>query len=56
MPNDRLKTVIKWAKADKIDLWEKHRNAEIQKAQGNRNPLIDFPELVDKIKFDLGFA
>ena len=51
MPKDRLKTIIDWAKNDKVDLWERHRNAEIQKVQGNRNPLIDFPELVDKIDF-----
>jgi endonuclease I/V8-like Glu-specific endopeptidase len=56
MPKDRLKTIIKWAKRDKVDRWELHRNAEIQKIQGNRNPLIDFPELVDKINFELGWA
>jgi endonuclease I len=56
MPKDRLQTLIKWATDDKIDRWERHRNAEIQKVQGNRNPLIDFPELVDKIDFELGWA
>jgi endonuclease I len=56
MPKERLKTIIKWAKDDKVDLWERHRNAEIQKVQGNRNPLIDFPEFVSKINFELGFA
>jgi endonuclease I len=56
MPIERLKTIIKWAKEDKVDLWERHRNAEIQKVQGNRNPLIDFPDLVDKIEFELGWA
>ncbi len=55
MPKERLKTIIKWAKDDKVDLWERHRNAEIQKVQGNRNPLIDFPDLVDKINFELGW-
>ncbi len=56
MPKERLKTILDWAKDDKVDLWERHRNAEIQKVQGNRNPLIDFPDLVDKIKFELGLA
>ncbi len=56
MPKERLKTIIKWAREDKVDLWERHRNAEIQKVQGNRNPLIDFPDLVDKINFELGWA
>lgn len=56
MPKERLKTIVKWAKDDKVDLWERHRNAEIQKVQGNRNPLIDFPELVEKVNFELGLA
>jgi len=56
MPRSRLATLIKWAKHDKVDRWERHRNAEIFKVQGNRNPLIDFPELVDKIDFSLGWA
>jgi endonuclease G len=24
--------------------WERHRNAAIHRARGNRNPLIDYPE------------
>lgn len=56
MPKDRLKTILKWSKQDKVSLWEQHRNAEIQKVQGNRNPFIDFPELVDKIDFKPGWA
>jgi endonuclease I len=56
MPRDRLDTLIKWANSDKVDRWERHRNAEIFKIQGNRNPLIDFPELVDMIDFTLGWA
>lgn len=55
MPLERLKTIIDWAKSDKVDRWELHRNAEIFKVQGNRNPLIDFPELVDKIDFKRGW-
>ena len=56
MPKERLKMIIKWAKDDKVDLWERQRNAEIQKVQGNRNPFIDFPDLVDKIEFELSWA
>jgi len=33
-----------WATDDPPSLHEKHRNAEIQKIQGNRNPFIDHPE------------
>ena len=56
MLKERLSTLIDWAKDDAIDRWELHRNAEIQKVQGNRNPLIDFPELVDQIDFEKGWA
>jgi hypothetical protein len=33
---------------------EKHRNQMIFELQGNRNPLIDFPECSDKINFNVG--
>lgn len=55
MPLDRLPTLIEWANSDKVDRWEHHRNAEIFKVQGNRNPLIDFPQLVDRIDFSRGW-
>ncbi|MEX0306450.1 MAG: endonuclease [Ruegeria sp.] len=55
MPLDRLPMLIDWANSDKVDRWELHRNAEIFKVQGNRNPLIDFPDLVDRIDFSLGW-
>lgn len=42
-------TLKKWAKEDPIDQDEVHRNNEIFKAQGNRNPFIDFANLEDKI-------
>ncbi len=35
-----------WAAEDPPSLHEKHRNAEIAKIQGNRNPFIDRPEWV----------
>ncbi|MEX0314880.1 MAG: endonuclease I family protein, partial [Allomuricauda sp.] len=56
MPRDRIKTIIEWAANDKVDRWEKHRNAEIHKVQGNRNPFIDFPELVTKVDFMKGLS
>lgn len=56
MPKERLNTIIKWAQEDNIDTWELHRNAEIHKIQGNRNPLIDFPGLVNEIDFERGWA
>ncbi|MGF1454512.1 MAG: endonuclease [Alphaproteobacteria bacterium] len=53
---DRLDTLKRWHRAQKVDLYELHRNAEIEKAQGNRNPLIDFPDLIDNIDFLRGFG
>lgn len=35
-----------WHKEDPVDEEEKERNEKIQQIQGNRNPFIDFPELV----------
>ena len=56
MPDDRLEVLKQWHKTYPIDRYEYHRNATITMAQGNRNPLIDFPEWIDKIDFALGFS
>ncbi len=40
----------KWHKEDPVDADEMERNDGIEEAQGNRNPFIDFPELVDRIE------
>lgn len=39
----------KWHELDPVDHDELERNELIQKVQGNRNPFIDYPELVDQI-------
>jgi endonuclease I len=45
-----LKTLIKWHLADPPDAFERRRNDLIfEKFQHNRNPFIDFPELVSAI-------
>ncbi|MEM6730674.1 MAG: endonuclease [Myxococcota bacterium] len=56
MPKDTVDTLIKWHKADPPSLWELHRNQEIAKVQGNRNPLIDHPEWADLIDFKIGIS
>lgn len=56
MQKSRLQTLINWHNSYPVDRYELHRNEAIFSAQGNRNPLIDFPELVDKIDFELGFG
>lgn len=40
---------IKWAKADKPDEIEIKRNDAVAKIQGNRNPFVDFPNLMEYI-------
>jgi hypothetical protein len=39
----------RWNQEDPVDEEESSQNDEIQKLQGNRNPFIDFPDLLDHI-------
>ena len=43
------KLYIQWAKADKPTQLEIRRNNAVSKIQGNRNPFVDFPNLMDYI-------
>lgn len=40
---------IQWAKADKPDAIEIKRNNDVAKIQGNRNPYVDFPNLMEYV-------
>jgi endonuclease I len=53
---DGIKTLLKWHQAEEVSRYEKHRNAAIQEKQGNRNPLIDFPEWAKRIDFTQGLG
>jgi deoxyribonuclease-1 len=44
---DRLRA---WHLEDPPDAWEEERNSLIELEQGNRNPFIDHPELVERVK------
>ncbi len=44
-----LKTLIEWNSLDPVDQFEISRNDVIYGIQGNRNPFVDHPELVDLI-------
>lgn len=48
----RLETLLEWHERYAPDEWERHRNAAIYILQGNRNPLIDFPEWSSRLKFE----
>jgi len=52
----RLQTLVTWHKEDKPSEYERHRNAAIQEKQGNRNPLVDFPDLAGRISFARGLG
>ncbi len=54
--SDDLETLLEWHNAFPVTEHEKHRNMAIFKKQGNRNPLIDFPEWASKIDFSLGLG
>ncbi len=41
--------LISWSTADPVDSGEIQRNEDVCKYQSNRNPFIDYPELVDYI-------
>lgn len=47
-PNEEA-TLKKWSQEDPVDEEEQRRNDEIFKAQANRNPFVDFPDLADRI-------
>ena len=54
-PPAALKWIIEKANTEPISLWERHRNQELFKLQGNRNPFIDHPEWCDQINYLAGY-
>jgi endonuclease I/V8-like Glu-specific endopeptidase len=54
--SDRLPILLDWHQTFPVTEYEKHRNAAIYAKQGNRNPLIDFPEWAEQIDFRLGLG
>ena len=44
-----LGLLLKWHREDPVSLKEVRRNEEVSKIQGNRNPYIDYPELVEHV-------
>ena len=54
-PSD-LPMLLQWHRDNPPTEYEQHRNQNIERLQGNRNPLIDFPQLADKIDFQRGLG
>lgn len=53
---ERLGVLLDWHKGEPVSRWEHHRNVAIHAAQGNRNPLIDFPAWAAHIDFTKGLG
>ncbi len=51
-----IETLKEWAASEAPSDYERHRNETIAEVQGNRNPLIDFPDWADLIDFTRGLA
>lgn len=45
----KLSVLLEWNKVDPVDKFEIQRNNRIYEYQGNRNPFIDYPTLVDNL-------
>jgi endonuclease I len=56
MQRAAVPALLRWHTDHPVDDYERHRNAAIAEAQGNRNPLIDHPELAARIDFASAFG
>lgn len=46
--------LLEWHAAEPVSVYERHRNAAIFERQGNRNPVIDYPDWASRIGFREG--
>jgi len=51
LQRERIGLLLEWHERDEVSEYELHRNSAIAAAQGNRNPLIDLPDLAREIDF-----
>lgn len=55
LQSSRLSMLRQWHRDYPVTEYELHRNQAVFQRQGNRNPLIDFPKMADRIDFEQGF-
>ena len=53
---ERIEVLLEWHRQRPPSEYERHRNAAIFEKQGNRNPLIDFPDWASRIDLRLGLG
>jgi endonuclease G, mitochondrial len=53
---DGIPILLDWQGRYPVEDYERHRNAAVAQAQGNRNPLIDHPEWAERIAFETSFS
>ncbi len=53
---DVIDMLLTWHEDEPADIYEWHRNAAIHEVQGNRNPLVDYPDMARGIAFERGFG
>jgi len=51
LQRERVDLLLDWHEQDGVSEYELHRNSAIAEAQGNRNPLIDLPDIAREIDF-----
>ena len=51
VPNELEDRLRLWHLEDPPDAWEEERNSLIETVQGNRNPFIDYPEQVERVRY-----
>ena len=44
---EQKEDLLKWNRLDPVEAVDEQRNSQIETIQGNRNPYIDYPELVE---------
>ncbi len=52
--NPQQNTLRRWSKQFPVTAVDRKRNDDVQTAQGNRNPFVDYPQLVDRISNFVG--
>jgi deoxyribonuclease I len=50
IPDDYEEMLREWHLFDPPDAWERDRNSLIEDVQGDRNPFIDYPEMVERVR------